>query len=260
MTRFPPMPRILKPLRFRRGHVVLDIHPRFVLDEVGEGLELPPLNDVAVDDRHRAWRLPYRCRPERRPDGHGLKKRKRIVGRLLTGRCLRARDTRDLGHDPISDPAVREHGATVPAVIQSREYVGIWSTTRPGPSMSGHDDDPPRLGEAGHRVSELRERPVFDRLGRIVPQEADVDLPERHTGPIRAPSSWITPIHRSASASPFGPCATMTRLSWDGSRLAHGPGRNRMTARIGWASSAGVTPTTSAGPCSGVRLIQSEPG
>ena len=49
------------------GHVVLDIHPRFVLDEVGEGLQLPSLNDVAVDDCYRAWGLPHQCRPGASP-------------------------------------------------------------------------------------------------------------------------------------------------------------------------------------------------
>ena len=82
--------------------------------------------------------------PERRRDGHGVEKCQRIVsrlsgigfwssvrgdsppliGRLPAGRSLLRQDTLNLGHDPVSDPAIREHGATVPEVLQSREYGG----------------------------------------------------------------------------------------------------------------------------------------
>ena len=155
------MPRILKPLRPRRVTWFSTYTPRFVLDEVGEGLELSPLYDVAVDDRHRAWGIPHRCRPERRRDGHGLEKCQRIVsrlrgigyeggvrrdapplfGRLLAGHRLLRRDTLDLRHDPVSDPAVREHGATVPEVLQSREYVGYLVDDAARPEQERHDDD-----------------------------------------------------------------------------------------------------------------------
>ena len=61
--------------------------------------------------------------------------------------------------------------------------MGTWSTTRPGPSRSGTTTTRPDAPRLATECLSSCERLVFDRRWRIVPQEADVDLPKRHTGP-----------------------------------------------------------------------------
>ena len=78
------------------GHAVLDVDARLVLHEVGEVLDHPFLNRLAVDDRHHPRRVPHRGRPEIGGDGHGIEEGRRFIGRrfgvgLGRGRVLSGR-------------------------------------------------------------------------------------------------------------------------------------------------------------------------
>ena len=67
------------------GHVVLDVDARLVLHEVGEVLDHPFLDRLAVDDRHHARRVPHRGRAQGGGDGDRIEEGRRFVERRFGG-------------------------------------------------------------------------------------------------------------------------------------------------------------------------------